>query len=76
MVLVKVLCERICMGYVDVSEFGFGGPKINMAAVRFQDGANFRINTLLTQRPLRVRGMGSVRPAASQPSVMDPLTGR
>lgn len=29
------------MGYFDVNEFGFGGPKINMAAAHFQDGPDF-----------------------------------
>ncbi len=27
------------MGYLEMNEFGFGGPKINMAAARFQDGS-------------------------------------
>ena len=54
----------------------FDGPKINMAAVCFQDEAYFRINTLLKQRPLRVRGMGSLRPTLSLTGVIDPLTGR
>ncbi len=31
--------ERSCMGYLEMNEFGFGGPKINMAAARFQDGS-------------------------------------
>lgn len=40
-VLVKGLCERGCMGYLDVSEFELGGPRVNMMAAHFQDEAYF-----------------------------------
>jgi hypothetical protein len=39
MVLVKGLVERGCMGYLEMNEFEFDGPKINMAAAYFQDGS-------------------------------------
>lgn len=51
------------MEYVDVSEFGFDGPKINVAMNHFQDDAHLSGQQAVDTKAFTGKGMGSNWPA-------------